>query len=80
MDNMVFQVLSGSTLPVIIALIKMYSDIRVLNANLTNLNLELQETKLHHNAEINQITDRIDRKFDKLESLIQELFKKMSEK
>jgi len=73
MDQTVFQILSGAVVPSIYAIIRMYSSISVLQANYKNMNAELQETKQHHNFELNQMTDKIEKRMDKLEELLQKL-------
>ena len=76
MDSLsLFHTISSSLLvPSIIGLVKLYADVRVLKNEQTNLNAELQEFKTQTNHYVDSLGNRIEKRLDKLENLIEKLF------
>jgi hypothetical protein len=71
---LIYKIGSGLIIPSIIGMVKIYADLKVLKNSHENLNEELQEYKKQQNESVTNLGDRIDKRMDKLETLIEKLF------
>lgn len=65
---------SALLVPSIIGLVKLYADSKVLKNEVSNLNAELQDFKTSTNHYVDSLGNRIEKRLDKLETLIEKLF------
>lgn len=68
--NYLSEIALGIVVPTIIGLIKIYGDVRVLRADHKSMQSEINEFKIN----IKDSDDKLDRRFDKLENLIEKLY------
>lgn len=71
---LIFKIASGLIIPSIIGIVKLYADFKVLKNSHENLNHELQEYKKHQKEDLDTLGDRIDKRFEKLEHLLEKLW------
>ena len=82
---MIYKIASGLIIPAILGLVKLYGDARVLKSKVEGLQLELNESKSEHKSDITSLRTKIDtehdrmlnsfdKRFEKLEDLIEKYF------
>jgi len=70
----IYKIASGLIIPSIIGIVKLYADFKVLRNSHENLNNELQEYKRHQKEDLDTLGNHIDRRFEKLEHLLEKLW------
>ena len=86
MEELIGKISLGLVTTAIVALIKMFSDLRVAQNSHKNLQLEVNEHKRdtkdefrelqrEYKAEVNEFKKEINQRFDKIETLLERLYK-----